>query len=708
MQRSSTSWPNYRNQYYNPVYKIRSLIQTLDAELAALSHRCAVSKINVLNPTNTNVNYILGHTSSGTKYTANPDFKKKSMAILSEGQTTTSNAQTRTLSSIYRSRVIDAFRNRRIFTVYGNYHTIRRALLNRGWLEKLAPNRYPKLQSLPEEVLLQHAKRGNDYEAVAISKIISHFPAFFIWQPKAQRDSHTDVLPLRNRVRRGRNLDFSTKVGLIGCAEQHQWFHERGVCGMSHPRFYRLGGSSEERMAFIEDFRQTQCRSLLKFILENSQHLSALADPDEGTISIAVVHFAVTNLKKHFDEFEHRTLDEEGEKNTESENLEWQNFFADSNQVIRNNAKIKVTVTLLEEVSKLSRIYLAKLEDRRRDYKWDGCRNLWILKPGYQCRGLGIIIRSSIDEILQWATNNPQRRYIAQKYLERPLLIHKTKFDIRQYMLLSIGDCTLNIWLYRDCYLRFSSQEFTIDDLRESIHLTNNSVQKRYKNKPNRDIRLPKNNMWSLEQFKIYLKHSNAPENVWEERIFPGFKENLIAVVMASLEETDFVENSFELYGCDLMLDEQYNPILIEINSTPDLSPSTEVTARICPLALKDLVKVIVDLPRNPLAPTGNFERVYEVNYKIKRDFDPEVGLDICGKAMTLFKQTIIPQKKTPFRMPTKLIKKTENAIKLPLKRLRGPAAQKNKARMESGSTEPKILKSTAKEALALRYTAPK
>ena len=114
------------------------------------------------------------------------------------------------------------------------------------------------------------------------------------------------------------------------------------------------------------------------------------------------------------------------------------------------------------------------------------------------------------------------------------------------------------------------------------------------------------------------------------------------------------------------MLDEQYNPILIEINSTPDLSPSTDVTARICPLALKDLVKVIVDLPRNPLSPTGNFERVYEVNYKIKRDFDPEVGLDICGKAMTLFKQTMIPQKKTPIRLPTKLIKKTEHAIKVP------------------------------------------
>ncbi|XP_067621001.1 tubulin glycylase 3B [Eurosta solidaginis] len=708
MQRSSTSWPNYRTQYYNPVYKIRTLIQTLDAELAALSQRCAIAKVNVLNPAKPKVEYILGHTGSGTKYSQATDLCK-SMAVMGD-LTPANSVATRTLSSIYRSRVIDAFRNRRIFTVYGNYHTIRRALLNRGWLEKLAPNRYPKLQALPEEVLLQHAKRGNDYEAVAISKIISHFPAFFIWQPKALRDEHSDVLPLRNRVRRGRNLDFSTKVGLIGCAEQQQWFHEKGVCGMSHPRFYRLGGSSEERMAFIEDFRQTQCRSLLKYLLDNVQRLAELADPDAGTISISVVQFAMTNVKKHFDELEHRTLDDTNETNTDSENVEWKNFITSSNEVIRNNAKIKASVALLQDVSKLSGIYLTKLEDRRRDYKWDGCRNLWILKPGYQCRGLGIVIRSSIEEILQWATNNPQRRYIAQKYLERPLLIHKTKFDIRQYMLLTIGETTLTIWLYKDCYLRFSSQEFTIDDLRESIHLTNNSVQKRYKNKANRDTRLPKNNMWTLEQFKLYLKHSKAPDNIWEDHIFPGFKENLVAVVMASLEETQFIENSFELYGCDLMLDEQYNPILIEINSTPDLTPSTEVTARICPLTLKDLVKVVVDLPRNSHSPTGNFERVFEVNYKIKRDYDPEVGLDVCGKAMTLFKPSYTtPSAKRPLPTPAKILKRTEHAIKLPLKRLRKQSTlMKSKAQTAGCSTEPKILKSATKEALAIRYTTPK
>lgn len=206
-------------------------------------------------------------------------------------------------------------------------------------------------------------------------------------------------------------------------------------------------------------------------------------------------------------------------------------------------------------------------------------------------------------------------------------------------MLLTIGKRMASIWLYRDCYLRFSSQIFSIDDLRESIHLTNNSIQKHYKIKTTRDPRLPKNNMWSLDQFKDYLRTINAPENIWYKKIFPGFRENLIAVVLASFEETQFVENTFELYGCDFMLDEQYNPILIEINSSPDLTSSTAVTAKICPMVLNDLVRVVVDLPYIPRAPTGLFELVHKVDYESIQDFDPQVGLNVCGKAMTLHQE---------------------------------------------------------------------
>ncbi|KAH8279934.1 hypothetical protein KR054_011332, partial [Drosophila jambulina] len=751
-----------RNRYYNPVSKIQSLIHNLDAELVQLCKQCTMPKpLSGINNGKTPIggssfahNYAYGSGPLGAGGTSNLDsiatqsFRPDSInSMLSRSRYPPSSARTmppsplapeahkRQMRNVYRTRVIDAYRNRRIFTVYGNYHTVRRALMRRGWLEKLPAGRFAKLQNMSEEALLEHARRGNDYEAVVISKMINHFPAFFIWQSKAQRDLCAEVRPFRNRVRRSQFLDFSTKVGLVGCAEQERWYREDGVCGMSYPRFYRLGGNSlEERMAFIEDYQQTQARSLLRYVKE---HTPAELISETGTVLSTTLDFALGKVKKMVRYAEHHSLDDARIKPaTPAEIVENQTFMIQSAEVLKSNAKFKLSEKVMTEYARLAKLYLDQIESLRPDYRWDGSRNLWILKPGYQSRGIGIVIRSSLDDILQWTSNNQNKKYIVQKYIERPLLVYRTKFDIRQYMLLTISDTTVNVWMYRDCYLRFSSQEFTMDDLRESIHLTNNSVQKRYKNKTNRDSRLPKHNMWSLEQFKSHLTQKGAPEGTWS-KIYNGFKQNLVAVVMASLDETELVQNAFELYGCDFMLDEHYNPILIEINSTPDLTPSTEITARICPQVLKDCIRVVVDVPKNPSAATGLFERVFEVNYSINKGADGK-PLELNGKQMTLFEN----QPKTRSNPRSRLLRKILNNVKPTTtpklekvkevqakcakaasgkvsKKKSGSSKKANTADMTSlGSTSthpssqnvgPKtVLNSTTRENLALQYTAPK
>lgn len=68
-------------------------------------------------------------------------------------------------------------------------------------------------------------------------------------------------------------------------------------------------------------------------------------------------------------------------------------------------------------------------------------------------------------------------------------------------------------------------------------------------------------------------------------------RQSLIGSMLACQETMDRRPNTYELYGADFILAEDFTPWLLEINSSPDLSPSTSVTAKMCPQVLEDIIK---------------------------------------------------------------------------------------------------------------------
>ena len=236
-------------------------------------------------------------------------------------------------------------------------------------------------------------------------------------------------------------------------------------------------------------------------------------------------------------------------------------------------------------------------------------------------------------------------RWIIQKYIERPLLIHHTKFDIRQWILIDSWS-PLKTWVYKDSYLRFSSRKYSLDNFNSAIHLTNYAIQKNYDSKAV-DIskELPDDNMWVNQQFNKRFLNKYGIENIWEDQVWPQMVEVLHKLLLCTqqsgcTEAGTKLRGFFELYGVDFMLsiddsnltendndDEEgeienenaNQPIcplikvwIIEVNSCPSMAlGSSKATHELCRSVMEDTIDLALHENRfwnnSPGAQVGKF-----------------------------------------------------------------------------------------------------
>ncbi|XP_022815689.1 tubulin glycylase 3A-like isoform X1 [Spodoptera litura] len=499
-----------------------------------------------------------------------------------------------------------AIRENKIFSIFGSCNAIRMALVERGWVEKL-PATKMNLTKIKNGTLTTKHEIHGELERLLLSNAVEKYPSNFIWRTRDDlRDNVIDMNKecptIINKLKT--DAQWTSKQGLCSSMKRNYWFYIEDFAEVIGPRSYNTGDPGEIE-GFVKDYKITACTSLLKWILSMVANERPIF-VDTGKISLNVVLFALSRCKDYLYKKEHKDID----RSISNVSMgQWNTFLKKYYRIIARDDVFQAdTDNKLPLYMAYAKFLLKEMHKYRPQLSCEGCHNIWIIKPAHNSRGRGIRMASRLTVITD-LLNKANAKYVIQKYIEEPLLIHETKFDIRQYCLVT-STYPLVIWMYKDCYLKFSSQKYNLKNYHESIHLTNNAVQRKYINCEGRHKELPTANMWDSDMYKDYLKRLDKGK-VWEKIIYPGMKKSIIGIMLSCQDSLSVCKNRFELYGCDFILDKEYKPWLIEINSSPDLNHTTPVTAKICPAVLTDLIKVVIDFARDPTSSTGRFECIY-------------------------------------------------------------------------------------------------
>lgn len=80
---------------------------------------------------------------------------------------------------------------------------------------------------------------------------------------------------------------------------------------------------------------------------------------------------------------------------------------------------------------------------------------MWLVKPAAMNQGKGIELFKNLNDIQSYiSTKAVNANFVVQKYLEKPLLYHNYKFDIRVWAIMTWKN---EVLFYNRGYLRLAS-----------------------------------------------------------------------------------------------------------------------------------------------------------------------------------------------------------------------------------------------------------
>ncbi|KAH0573397.1 Tubulin tyrosine ligase [Spironucleus salmonicida] len=220
--------------------------------------------------------------------------------------------------------------------------------------------------------------------------------------------------------------------------------------------------------------------------------------------------------------------------------------------------------------------------------------------------------------------------YLVQKYIHNPLLINQHKFDLRLYVLVRSFQ-PLDIWICRQGFARFALTKYE-KSADPSAHLTNIAIQK-HTNAYNKNLDGAK---WTVQDLFEYMCNLTGEQNT--RSAFRETEKLIVRILQIVAGQMNQNKCSFEVYGFDVMFDDELRVSLLEVNACPSLSADTAEDEILKKEMLHDAISIVVDGMGAEKQEFGCWHRIHQgvsvvINSELFRDGE-DVALEKLDRGL--------------------------------------------------------------------------
>ncbi|KAF9106301.1 Tubulin--tyrosine ligase-like protein 12 [Mortierella sp. AM989] len=202
-------------------------------------------------------------------------------------------------------------------------------------------------------------------------------------------------------------------------------------------------------------------------------------------------------------------------------------------------------------------------------------RNLWICKPWNMARGLQITIQEELAPLVRQRDTGPK---VVQEYIQTPILYEGRKFDLRYIVLLKATHKVeddpsqgyeFQLMVYKMFWIRLANQPFELNDF--------DNYEKHFTVMNYGNYNLTQ--LLYTDFIKNFEKEHEGKHKKWNE-IQADINEAIKSVFAAAVvkpqpqglgvNDKAQVFEPFSVYGIDVMLKDNSQPVIVEVNFSPD------------------------------------------------------------------------------------------------------------------------------------------